>query len=194
MFEPGHDQADGLKRLFRPARGLQIHLLAARGCRDPGTLAGGLVRRLGAHGVDAVLERPGASDAGLARVLLSPVPPGGEARCTGERRQNAVLLARPEPAALADLYAAIKRIDGVLSGDPVLVLWEPGLHASWRDLCETNLARTAARFLQRSVHFHMLEASASGAVPSQGPALEWMSQAFVQRLDRLGGFVPSWSN
>jgi hypothetical protein len=201
MFDIGIDQADGLKRLFGPPSGLQLNMVSDAGCRDARTLAYGLVAQLRDAGVEAALEE--ATRVGreppAPRVLISPLALGAQPRPAAGRRQGAVILAHAIPDRLPTLYGAIKQLDGVLSPDPLMVVWEDTFGSrrdeAVRALCERNLSRTVERFLGRALVFNEL-GGAAGAVDAglSLSTLQWMASTVVRRLDGLLPREPRWAN
>ncbi|MEZ5649152.1 MAG: hypothetical protein R3E87_01230 [Burkholderiaceae bacterium] len=201
MFDLDFDQADGLKRLFRAPRGLQLNLLADAGCRDPFVVAQQLVETLRVAGVSAGIANAqgGAAHEIHGRpVLISPAWLGSLRPAASSRRQHAALIAEPVPARLPQLYAAIKQLDGVLAREPVMVIWNEGARGRERELrrlCETNLARTVDRFLGRGLLFRDWSTLTAGREGRADPTpLEWMSMAVVQRLDGLTTPGMAWAN
>ncbi|MEZ5661369.1 MAG: hypothetical protein R3E83_23520 [Burkholderiaceae bacterium] len=203
MFDLGFDQADGLKRLFHTPRGLQLHLLADTGSRDPFALADGLAGKLRQAGVEARIASPGGlfdAEREPQQVLISPAWMADLRPVSTIRRQHAILMARPVPERLPTLYAAIKRLDAFLGQEPLIVLWDVQTRRAGSEklipVCEQNLSRTVGRFLGRQLEYRQWRASVDGeiVVSGQPTTLEWMSMAVVHRLDGLAPARPLWQN
>ncbi|MEZ5739185.1 MAG: hypothetical protein R3E68_06800 [Burkholderiaceae bacterium] len=208
MFEPGFDQAEGLKRLFRPLTRVQWHVVAMGPVLVTAPLAMSLGRCLTEQGLDIGCDDPSGllgpvpiapASQPTTQVVITASRAGSDWQMDSLRRQSMLVIARPRPDELPALYAAIKRCDARLEQEPVQVVWDCARQGSddesLRQLCEQNLVRTCQRFLDRHLQFSTVDDGAAEGDPAGIASLaRTLSGGLINRLGLVAAVRPGFLN